>query len=302
MIHHDEIHAWAEEAGFDGCGITPATRLVEAQQRFDRWLTAGHHASLDYLTRHADKRFDPSLLIEGARSVVVCAVSYKNTISEGYPASSRTKVASYACNRDYHHTFKAMLQALLARIRAAHPEVTGRAFVDTAPLAEKSLAVEAGLGWIGRNSLLISPRWGSFLHLGELVLTTEADRYDRPFGEGRCGTCRACIEHCPTGAILDGERMIDASRCIACHTIERQPDHAINLDGWIFGCDACQQPCPYNRHAPHHRNSQFDPLFDPRAWDAEAWQQLDDAAFAEHFGSTPLVRAGLERIRENSKQ
>lgn len=301
MLYRDEIHQWAAEIGFDGCGITTALPLIEAEQRFRKWLQAGHHASLDYLTRHTEKRFAPDRLVEGAKTVIVCYVGYKNAVSEGYSDHCTTKVASYACNRDYHLTVKEMLHTLLQRIRATHPEVSGRAFVDSAPLAEKSLAVAAGLGWIGRNSLLITPRHGSFIHLGELVLTTEADRYDEPFGADRCGSCRACIDHCPTQAILDGERMIDASRCIACHTIEREPDHAIDLDGWIFGCDSCQHHCPYNQRAPHHANPAFTPIFDPRDLTAQDWQTMSEEAFTTRFGETPILRAGLRRIQRNCK-
>ena len=301
MIYRNEINQWASEIGFDGCGLTTAQPLVEAAQRFEKWLQAGHHASLDYLTRHTEKRFAPDRLVEGAKTVVVCYVGYKNTVSEGYAADSRTKIASYACNRDYHLTIKEMLHTLLQRIRTAHPEVTGRAFVDSAPLAEKSLAVAAGLGWIGRNSLLITPRHGSFVHLGELVLSTEADHYDTPFMADRCGSCRACIDHCPTQAILNGERMINASRCIACHTIEREPDCAIHLDGWIFGCDACQHHCPYNLRAPRQANPAFTPIFDPRSLTANDWQTMSEEAFTAQFDETPLLRAGLLRIQKNCK-
>lgn len=301
-IANERVKKWAAEVGFDLCGIAAITPLTEAEHRYRRWLEEGHHASLDYLTRHIEKRFDASQLVEGARTVVVCAVAYKSPVSEGYPTDHRTKIASYACNCDYHTTIKEMLYHLLARMREVYPEIAGRAFVDSAPLAEKSWAVEAGLGWIGRQSLLITPQYGSFIHLGELVLTAEADQYDAPFEGTRCGSCRACINHCPTHAILDEEHMIDAGRCIACHTIEREPTIAIDLDGWIFGCDACQQCCPYNLHAPIATNEAFRPLFDPRALDAETWQTMSDEEFSARFGATPLVRAGLYRIKANIKR
>ena len=134
--------------------------------------------------------------------------------------------------------------------------------------------------------------------LGELLLDQEADSYDTPFAGSRCGTCRRCIEACPTGAILP-DRMIDTGRCIACHTIERQPDTPIGLNGWIFGCDTCQNACPWNDRTPQHRNPSFDPLFDPRSMDAAAWRELNEEAFAERFGRTPLMRSGLQRILKN---
>ena len=298
MLNQQDIKHLAAEAGFDLCGVAPCRHLAANETRFRRWLGHGYQSSLAYLERHTEKRFDPARLVKGARTAVVCAVAYRNRTSEGYPATCRTKIASYACTTDYHTTIRGMLHGMLQRLKTTYPGLEGRAFVDTAPLAEKQLAVEAGLGWIGRQSLLITPQFGSFVLLGELILTEEADTYDTPFEGSRCGSCRACIDHCPAGAILD-ERMIDTGRCIACHTIEREPDTAVDLDGWIFGCGACQSYCPYNRRAPQHRNPAFDPLFDPTELDAEAWHALDERQFTERFGTTPLTRSGLERIRGN---
>lgn len=298
MLDQRNIKRLAAQAGFDLCGVAPCRHLAANEARFRRWLGQGYQSSLAYLERHTEKRFDPARLVEGARTAVVCAVAYKNRTSDGYPATCRTKIASYACTTDYHTTIRNMLRGMLQALKAAYPGLEGRAFVDTAPLAEKQLAVEAGLGWIGRQSLLVTPQFGSFVLLGELLLNDETDAYDTPFEGSRCGSCRACIEHCPTGAILD-ERMIDTGRCIACHTIEREPDTGIDLDGWIFGCDACQSCCPYNRRAPQHRNPAFDTLFDPAELDAEAWRALDERQFTDCFGTTPLTRSGLERIRGN---
>ncbi len=302
MLEREQLIAWAREEGFDLCGLTPARSLAEHEARFRAWLGAGHHASLGYLERNIEKRFDASLLVEGARTVVVCAVATKNPVSEGYHPSCRTKIASYACMRDYHTTLREMLQRLLVRIRTAYPATTGRAFVDSAPLAEKSLAVEAGLGWIGRQSLLVTPQYGTFVHLGELVLTTEADHYDTPFSGNRCGSCRACIDHCPTGAICAKERLIDTRRCIACHTIEQQPATKIDLDGWIFGCDSCQHHCPYNRQAPLCDKAAFTPLFDPRDCTAEQWLAMSEAEFEAQYGTTPMLRSGLRRIQQSIQQ
>ena len=298
MLDQRNIKRLAAQAGFDLCGVAPCRHLAANEARFRRWLGQGYQSSLAYLERHTEKRFDPARLVEGARTAVVCAVAYKNRTSDGYPATCRTKIASYACTTDYHTTIRNMLRGMLQALKAAYPGLEGRAFVDTAPLAEKQLAVEAGLGWIGRQSLLVTPQFGSFVLLGELLLNDETDAYDTPFEGSRCGSCRACIEHCPTGAILD-ERMIDTGRCVACHTLEREPDTGIDLDGWIFGCDACQSCCPYNRRAPQHRNPAFDTLFDPAELDAEAWRALDERQFTDCFGTTPLTRSGLERIRGN---
>lgn len=298
MLDHSYIKKAAATVGFDLCGVAPCRHLDEGEVRFREWLGAGYQSTLSYLERNTEKRFDPRLLVEGARTAVICAVGYKNAVGEGYPAGHRTKVASYACTADYHTTIREMLRELFEALRAVSPDLRGRAFVDTAPLAEKLLAVEAGLGWIGRQSLLVTPELGSYLVLGELILTEQADRYDTPFGESRCGGCRACVESCPTGAVMPG-RGIDTARCISCHTIEREPSLRIGLDGWIFGCDACQSCCPWNRRAPQHRNRAFDPVFDPLGMDTAAWQALDEAAFERLCGRTPLTRSGLERIRRN---
>lgn len=299
MITRQAVVNAAREIGFDCCGLTPARHLAQGESAFRSWLDAGHHSSLDYLARNIEKRFDPTKLVEGARTVIVCAVSYKSTISEGYAEDWRTKIASYACNRDYHTTIKEMLWALLERLKGASPSLRGRAFVDSAPVAEKAWAVEAGLGWIGRQSLLITPDYGSFVHLGELILTEEADCYDTPLEGVGCGACRRCVEACPTGAILADRSAIDTARCIACHTIERAPATEIDLDGWIFGCDRCQQVCPYNRHAPMHRHAAFDPLFDPRTLTPAVWEAMSEEAFHDRFGATPLTRSGLARIKKN---
>lgn len=250
------------------------------------------------MERNVEKRFDPQRLVAEARTAIVCAVAYKNRFSEGYPHDCRTKVASYACNKDYHTTLRSMLQRLFASLQDDYPELEGRAFVDTAPLAEKQLAVEAGLGWIGRQSLLITPRYGSFVVLGELLLCDETDTYDTPFEGSRCGSCRACMECCPTGAII-APKVIDTNRCISCHTIEQEPTKQIDLHGWIFGCDVCQSCCPYNRQAPHHTHPAFSPIFDPLAATPEQWLAMTDEQFADRMGETPLTRSGLTRIRSN---
>ena len=194
-----------------------------------------------------------------------------------------------------------MLGDLFGRLRAAEPALAGRAFVDSAPLVEKQLAVEAGLGWIGRQSLLVTPRFGSFVLLGELVLDAACDRYDEPLAGAGCGSCRRCVEACPTGAVCN-DRAIDARRCISCHTIERTPAAEIALDGWIFGCDACQSRCPYNLRAPLHLHPAFDPLLDPLSFPPERWLAMEEAEFRTSFGRTPLMRSGLRRLQANAAQ
>lgn len=298
MLNSLHIKKLATEIGFDLCGVTACRHLTQNEVYFRAWLDKGYHSSLEYLTANLDKRFDTSRLVENARSVIVCGVSYKNRISEGYPEGFTTKVASYACTTDYHTTIKQMLHALAARLTDVYPTLKGRAFTDSAPLLEKQLAVDAGLGWIGRQSLLITPQYGSFILLGELVVDAECDIYDSPFEGARCGRCNNCINSCPTQAIV-APKSIDTARCISCHTVEREPSSSVDLDGWIFGCDRCQSCCPYNVKAPEHRNTAFDPTFDPLAMTRTDWLTMSDEEFDHRFGTTPLKRSGLARIKAN---
>lgn len=299
MISRKIIINIAKEVGFDLVGVVRADHLSIEHNRFNKWILEGNASSLDYLKRNVEKRFDASILVDGARSVVVCAISYLSPYSRGYDEGCRTKIASYALARDYHLTIKEMLQEMAARLKEHYPTLLFRAFTDSAPLAEKSYAVRAGLGWIGRNSLVVTPSHGSMLHLGELVISEEVDEYDKPMESVGCGECRRCIEACPNGAILDN-RTIDTRRCISCRTIEREAEgESIDLDGWIFGCDACQVVCPYNKRAPLHTNAKFAPLYDPTTLDGEAWLAMSEEEFQAMAGTTAMTRAGLARIQKN---
>lgn len=298
MLNLNAIKTIARKVGFDLCGVTTCHPLTENALHFEDWLSKGYQSTLGYMERNREKRFDPRLLVEEAQTAVVCAVSYKNRISEGYPPHHRTKVASYACNRDYHSTIKEMLFSLFAALKEEHPQLTGRAFVDSAPLCEKQLAVDAGLGWIGRQSLLVTPQFGTFVLLGELLLCDECDAYDAPFEGSRCGRCHNCMDSCPTGAIV-APKVIDTNRCISRHTVEKDPTEGFDLHGWIFGCDACQSCCPYNHKAPLHRNPAFDPIFNPMEMDASTWGSMTEEEFRMKMGTSPLTRSGLERIQRN---
>ncbi len=296
MIARKVIINAAREVGFDLVGVVRAEPMAAERKRFEEWLLAGHNSTLEYLERNVEKRFDAALLQEGTLSIVVCAVSYLSTWSRGYDAACDRKIASYALAKDYHKTIKRMLADLAERLRSVETDIAFRAFTDSAPLAEKSLAVRAGLGWIGRNSLLVTPTHGSMLLLGELLINAEVDEYDQPLEGVGCGSCRACVERCPNSAILDS-RAIDTHRCISCRTIEREGQGAkLPLHGWIFGCDECQTVCPFNAHAPLHTNPRFDALFDPTAVD---WEAMTEAEFSATMGDTVLTRSGLERIKRN---
>lgn len=300
MISRNVITNIAKEVGFDLVGVVRAEALIEEHNRFKEWLLCGNNSTLEYLERNVEKRFDASLLVEGSRSVIVCAVSYLSEYGKTVNEASPTKIASYALNRDYHLVIKRMLEAFAMRLKAYAPELRYRAFVDSAPLAEKSHARLAGLGWIGRQSLVVNPHFGSMMHLGELVVDVEFDGYDTPMEGVGCGSCRRCVEACPNGAILDN-RTIDARRCISCRTIEREAEgESVPLHGWIFGCDVCQTVCPFNQHAPLHRNPEFDPCVTPDMLTAERFATMTEEEFMSIAKDTPMLRAGFERIRKNA--
>ena len=301
IIEAKHIKKVALGAGFDLCGVTSCHSFPTNRAAFDSWLREGYDSSLNYMRNNIDMRFDVGQMVEGARSVVVCAVSYKSEISGGYGSTDKCKIASYACNRDYHKTLKKMLKTILRELQTTYPSLEGRAFVDSAPILEKQYAVEAGLGWIGRQSLLVTPEYGTYVLLGELVLNAEVDELDKPLEGVGCGECRRCMDACPAGAIVE-QMIIDTARCISCQTIEKVGESTTSLNGWIFGCDECQNSCPYNKKAKSHSNSAFDPMFDPREITAEQWLTMTEEEFAEKFGSTPLKRSGLERIRANVKR
>ena len=299
MLIKEQIHAAAREVGFSLCGVAKCRSLDVSRARFEGWLASGCGDGLDYLSHNIDKRFDPAQLVEGAKTVIICALNYRNAITNGYSAEARCRVASYACTTDYHRTIKAMLREVFARLRQSNPTLTGRAFVDSAPLAEKAWAVEAGLGWIGRQSLLITREYGSTVLLGALVVCDEADSYDSPYEGDGCGECRRCIEACPNRAI-GSERMIDPRRCISRLTIEREavmPDNC-GLHGWVFGCEECQNACPHNHSKPVATLPAIAPSFDPRTMSEVDWQTMSDDEFATRLGHTPLSRSGRERIAE----
>lgn len=303
MIEAKYIKELVKTEGFDLCGITVCRHLTLNEEAFGRWLAMGYDSSLGYMRNYLDRRFDAAKLVEGARTVVVCAVAYDGTVTSKSPdtATSYPKIASYACRRDYHKVIRKRLQAVLKQLQAHYPQLQGRAFVDSAPLVEKQLAVDAGLGWIGRQSLLVTPQYGSYVLLGELVLTEEVDVYDTPMQTVGCSECRRCVEACPTGAIVD-DMVINTARCISCHTVEVTPSDAVDLHGWVFGCDECQRCCPYNRAAKGSEYYIMPREFSPQDISAEEWLAMSEEDFLQRFGHTPLKRAGLKKIQSNIKR
>lgn len=300
MIEAKYIKRLVESEGFDLCGITSCRHFSQNEEAFGRWLAMGYDSSLGYMRNYLDKRFDVAALVEGARTVVVCAVAYDGTSVEECGETDFPRIASYACRRDYHKVIRKALLSVLKQLREDYPDLQGRVFVDSAPLVEKQLAVDAGLGWIGRQSLLVTPDYGSYVLLGELVLTCEVDATDVPMQGVGCGACRRCVEACPTGAIVS-DMVINTARCISCHTVESSPDNQVDLNGWVFGCDECQMRCPYNRAAKPSRGGLLLREFSPKDISASEWLSMDEEEFLRRFGSTPLKRAGLRKIQSNIK-
>lgn len=281
----------AKELGFDLCGIARSRRLTEREDHLRQWISQGCTGTLEYMSRNLDKRLDPALLVDSARSVIVCGTYYRRDRSVGSEVSSH--IASYALTTDYHITMREKLNSLLQFIKA-ECGAGGRVFVDTAPILEKSWAAEAGLGWIGRNSLLINPEMGSFLILGLVVIDKALD-YDEPYAGNGCKGCRACIEACPVNAILP-DRSIDASRCISALTIEGSE---IDYPGdSIFGCDICQNVCPFNIRTEVRSNEIFAILPDFLSLSLKDWLDMDESEFRERFGRTPLARVPLDILKK----
>jgi epoxyqueuosine reductase len=299
MLHRQHIIKYALEAGFTLCGVARARVLDEQRERFAAGLAASGDAALGYLTRDPARRFDPSPLLEGVRTVVVCAVNYRNFRSGGYPADfAAPKICSYALGGEYQPKIKAMLGEIAERLAVESSGLRWKALCDTSAILEKAWAVEAGLGWIGRNSLLVNREYGSFMLLGELLLDAECDFYDEPYADSGCGECHACEESCPAGALH--ARSVDTGRCISAISIEKgggEPDPA-KLHGWIFGCDECQSVCPHNKFRPEYTNSLFAPRFDPADFPTKRWLATSEEEFRSLFAGTPLIRTGLERIKK----
>ncbi len=298
MFNSNIIKESAIISGFDLVGITSPREFELNRTVYFEWLESGAAEPLDYMQLYLDQRFNPGNLLDGTRSIVVCAINYKNEFSLAQRDSLLPKIASYALAKDYHKVIRKQLKNLLKMLQKINPSLNGRCCVDTAPLLEKQLAVEAGLGWIGRQSLLVTPQFGTFVLLGVLLLDHQVDTLDAPFSGSGCAECRRCIEACPSGAILNN-RTIDTRRCISAQTVECEAPANMDLHGWVFGCDECQSICPYNRHTPLSTNAAIQPIFAPIS--AEKWRSMDAEEFTKQLGSTPMKRGGLLRLQRNCK-
>ena len=281
--------------GFDACGIAEATVLTDDELHLRPWLEEGCHAEMGYMAEHVDMRYDPRLLLPGARSVISVLLGYKPS----QRMVGKAKIAQYAYGQDYHERVKEMLYRLIATIREAYPDFEAKPCVDTVPISDRAWAVRAGLGWRGRNTLLVNPELGSYCYVGELVTTAEVDEYDRQIENG-CGECHRCVEACPNGCLVplkNGGYWNDARRCASYHTIENRaetlPDD-VRLSGYAFGCDCCQLVCPYNVRA----EVRFQ-LDDDKKKRLESLAESDEATFRKATRHTALNRIKFRQWSRN---
>jgi epoxyqueuosine reductase len=289
----------AYEFGFDICGIARAHSLEEYGPRLKAWVEAGMNDKMGYLARDIDKRLDPENLLPGAKSMVVTGLSYYSEIKQKDPEAPVLSRYTYGVN--YHEVISAKLEKLLTWIKSNQSEAEGRIVVDSAPLLEKPWAREAGLGWQGRHSVLINRQIGSFFFIGTLILNIEL-YYDAPLKKDYCGDCRICIEACPSGAINDN-RTIDARKCIANLTIENRgpiPEDIVPRFGRrIYGCDRCQEVCPWNKNARQNKTPEFSINDEVAAMSLDDWINLSKEQFLKLFKRTAIGRVKYEQLMRN---
>ena len=294
----DSVKKISAALGFSFCGISKAGFLEDEAPKLEAWLKRGFHGKMQYLENHFDKRLDPTKLVPGAKSVVSLVYNYfpeKNLGKEG-----DLKIAKYAYGEDYHIVIKDKLKYFLEKIQEEIGEIHGRAFVDSAPVMERQWAAKSGIGWTGKNSLLLNKQMGSFFFLAELILDLELEP-DSPIKD-YCGTCTACIDACPTEAII-GDRVIDSNRCISYLTIELKesisPEFEEKMDNWVFGCDICQDVCPWNRFSKPHAESKFNPVGEWAGFTRKDWRELTEEVFVKNFGKSAMQRTGLVGMKRN---
>jgi epoxyqueuosine reductase len=292
-----QIKTEAKRLGFLSCGISKAEFLEEEAPRLESWLNKNLHGEMRYMENHFDKRLDPTKLVEGSKSVISLLLNY-------FPAEKQNetsyKISKYAYGMDYHFVIKDKLKDLLKYIQTEIGEVDGRAFVDSAPVLDKAWAAKSGLGWIGKNSNLLTKQVGSFYFIAELIVDLELE-YDTPVTD-HCGSCTACIDACPTQAIVEPYK-VDGSKCISYFTIELKEELPTSVKGqfddWMFGCDVCQDVCPWNKFSKSHREPLFDPNPNLLKMNKREWEEITLETFNEIFRKSAIKRTKFEGLKRN---
>ena len=299
QVISNSIKSKAQELGFLFAAMAKADFMEPEALRLEEWLNNGNHGEMSYMENHFDMRTDPRILVPGAKTVISLAYNY---YTEAKPADpSAPKIASYAYGRDYHKVVRKKLNQLLEWIRQSYGEVAGRGFVDSAPVLERDWARRSGLGWVGKHTLLIHPRQGSYFFLADLIIDLEM-AYDAPISD-YCGTCTRCIDACPTDAIHPDGYHLNGSQCISYLTIELKnqlPEYFRDkMENWIFGCDICQQVCPWNRFSTPHTEPDFIPKPQLMDMKKEEWSDLTEPLFDTLFEGTPVKRTKYEGLLRN---
>lgn len=296
-IYTDLIKTEAKRLGFISCGISKAEFLEEEAPHLERYLKDNMNGEMAYLENHFDKRLDPTLLVPGSKSVISLLLNY-------FPSETQIedtfKISKYAYGTDYHFVIKDKLKLLMEFISEEIGEVSGRAFVDSAPVLDKAWAAKSGLGWIGKHSLLLTKQLGSFYFVSELILDLELD-YDSPVTD-HCGNCTACIDACPTNAIV-ADRVVDGSKCISYFTIELKNEIPFSEKGkfkdWIFGCDICQDVCPWNKFSKPHNEPLFDANPEMLSMNKKDWEEITEEVFQKIFQKSAVKRTKFSGLKRN---
>jgi len=292
------IKTEAKRLGFLSCGISKAEFLEVEAPRLEQWLNKNRHGQMQYMENHFDKRLDPTKLVDDSKSVVSLLLNYFPSEVQGDP--SAPKLSKYAYGTDYHFVIKDKLKSLLQYIQEEIGEVSGRAFVDSAPVLDKAWAAKAGLGWIGKHSNLLTQQVGSFYFIAELIIDLDLE-YDTPTTD-HCGTCTACIDACPTQAIVD-PYVVDGSKCISYFTIELKEQLPTSLKGqfddWMFGCDVCQDVCPWNRFSKPHSEPLFNPHPELLSMTKSDWEEITQETFSKVFQKSAVKRTKYSGLKRN---
>lgn len=293
------IREESKRLGFSFIGFAKAEQMDKEARQLEAWLKQGAHGKMAYMANHFEKRVDPTKLVEGAKTVVSLLFNYHT--AEKQQDAEAPKIASYAFGEDYHFVVKHRLKDLMRFINENIGEVSGRCFVDSAPVLERDWAKRSGNGWVGKNTLLIHPKQGSYFFLAELIIDLELV-YDSPIKD-YCGTCTKCIDACPTDAISKEGYWMDGSKCISYLTIELRDaiPEAFNgqLENWVFGCDICQEVCPWNRFAKQHKEPKFEPHPDLLNMKKRDWEEITEDVFKEIFRRSAVKRTKYEGLKKN---